>query len=65
VRLYLKLIAVVFSAFATQHYVLTNKPLWFGIRCQYAMVTHNQQMLQHLTEEAQSIDLHIRPTASL
>jgi hypothetical protein len=59
VRLYIKLFLLAFAAIIIQREVLADgkgSELWFGIRCQIAYATDDQQLLDRLIEEAHDHD---------
>ena len=54
-RLYIKLIALIAITLAIHHYATIGKELnevWFGVRCDYANVVKDDQMIEGLIVEA-------------
>jgi hypothetical protein len=57
-RLYSKLFALVLAAAALQRFVLSSESpseVWFGMRCSYAYVVNDEEMIDRLVVEAREI----------
>ncbi len=59
-RLYIKLFAIILAAAGVQQLIDAGdspSEVWFGLRCSFAYVIHDESMIASLVEEARGVNL--------